>query len=472
MLPDWDQQQFTNMETDLDMAMKHLLVDGGGSRCVLRVKSSDERGDWGVGYGRDSNNLSKQQWNIWAPAFVPGRRLHKLDQLDPNTENFVTHNMSHGLVSKMDMDDNVEVREIYPSECVSSAWSNAIMLSDEYISDIVKVESRVGSVKSVCAHKFDGKPPSPSGHDDDDFIVKWQAGDYNLCNCDNDSCKDGSNLNIKVCTDNYKCNMSEDQCGSCMSKRNLHSHNGVNVNDKNHNSVEKVFFLLTDYPKCVYVKKKTDRAVGFKQDVSWNMGATPMRNYTPLPKDISCVDLAMAIRESGVCNATGYKFPISSDMNIEAWRKHLDAHQEPRLVEFLEYGFHLGMEGSEALQRSNVENHSSAIEYPVAIQRFLKKEVQLGAMLGPFKEPPCDHYHVSPLMSHLKDGNDRRIIIDLSYGDLDSVNGVTPRGVYDGGKFNLTLPSLDYLIADIMECEERPKLVKVDIARAFRNVRN
>ena len=117
------------------------------------------------------------------------------------------------------------------------------------------------------------------------------------------------------------------------------------------------------------------------------------------------------------------------------------------------------MEGNEALQRLNVENHSSAIEYPAAVQKFLKKEVQLGAMLGPFKEAPCNR------------GNDRRIIIDLSYGDLDSVNGVTPRGVYDGGEFDPTLPSLDYLIADIMECKERPKLVKVDIARAIRNVR-
>ena len=152
------------MELDLDMAMKCLFVDGGGSRCVWRVKTSDERGGCGVGYGMDSSNLEKvseQQWNIWAPAFVPGRRLHKLDQLDPNALNFVTRNMSHGLVSEIDMDDNVEVREISPSECVSSVWSNDKVLSDECISDIVKVESRVGSVKSVCAHKFGGTPPAP-----------------------------------------------------------------------------------------------------------------------------------------------------------------------------------------------------------------------------------------------------------------------------------------------------------------------
>ena len=40
-----------------------------------------------------------------------------------------------------------------------------------------------------------------------------------------------------------------------------------------------------------------------------------------------------------------------------------------------------------------------------------------------------------------------------------------------GAKFDLTLPSLHYLIADILGCKEQPKLVKVDIARAFRNLR-
>ena len=127
-----------------------------------------------------------------------------------------------------------------------------------------------------------------------------------MFNFDNGSCKDCGNLNIKVCTDN--CNISEDQCGSCMSKHNLHSHDCVDVNDKNYSSVEKVFSLLTDHPKCVYVNKKPDRAVGFKQDVNQNVAASSMRNYTPLPKNISYVDLAMAIRESGVCNASGYKF--------------------------------------------------------------------------------------------------------------------------------------------------------------------
>ena len=103
------------------------------------------------------------------------------------------------------------------------------------------------------------------------------------------------------------------------------------------------------------------------------------------------------------------------------------------------------------------------------MQEFLDKEVQLGVMWGPFDSLPLGECHVSPLMSRPKDGDSRRIIVDLSYGDKLSVNGCTERGIYDGAAYSLTLPSLDYLIADIMNMKN-PCLIKVDIARAFRNI--
>ena len=55
--------------------------------------------------------------------------------------------------------------------------------------------------------------------------------------------------------------------------------------------------------------------------------------------------------------------------------------------------------------------------------------------------------------------------------DENSVNGVTLRDTYDGFEFKLTLPSFDYLIGDILSCNDQPKLVKTDIAQAFWNVR-
>ena len=52
-------------------------------------------------------------------------------------------------------------------------------------------------------------------------------------------------------------------------------------------------------------------------------------------------------------------------------------------------------------------------------------------MIGPLSKLLCEGCHVSPIMSRLKDDSERRAIIDLLYEGEQSVNGCTPRGVYD-----------------------------------------
>ena len=105
-----------------------------------------------------------------------------------------------------------------------------------------------------------------------------------------------------------------------------------------------------------------------------------------------------------------------------------------------------------------------------AVKDFLHEETTTGAMMGPFRGLTWHDCHVSPLMSRPKDNNDHRIIVDLSYGGPHSVNRRTPRNIYDGHDYVLTLPSLDFLIQDILSTPS-PKLIKVDIAKAFHNVR-
>ena len=78
---------------------------------------------------------------------------------------------------------------------------------------------------------------------------------------------------------------------------------------------------------------------------------------------------------------------------------------------------------------------------------------------------------MSPLMTRPKDRDKQWVIVDLSYGDQESVNGMTAKAYYDGSPFSLTLPNLDYLIHDTVHCDGEPKIMKIDIARPFWNVR-
>ena len=60
--------------------------------------------------------------------------------------------------------------------------------------------------------------------------------------------------------------------------------------------------------------------------------------------------------------------------------------------------------------------------------------------------------------------------MDLSYGDSQSVNYYCHKGQYDNEEYELTLPTLDNLLNDIIACNDDPKLIKLDIELAFRNV--
>ena len=64
-----------------------------------------------------------------------------------------------------------------------------------------------------------------------------------------------------------------------------------------------------------------------------------------------------------------------------------------------------------------------------------------------------------------------KLFVHLSYGDQVSVNGCTLWAFYyDDDVFCLILPSLDYLIVNVLEIK-KPKLIKADIAHAFLNIR-
>ena len=98
----------------------------------------------------------------------------------------------------------------------------------------------------------------------------------------------------------------------------------------------------------------------------------------------------------------------------------------------------------------------------------MDKEIQLGAILGPVDKVEFGEFHCSPLVTRPKDGNKRRIILDLSYPKgNDTVN----RSYFDGYPFLLKFPTIDDIVNEITKDDCEKDLFKIDIARAFRNLR-
>ena len=183
------------------------------------------------------------------------------------------------------------------------------------------------------------------------------------------------------------------------------------------------------------------------------------------------ISIANSIRDSGLPNYRGVRIPIKSGLNIEAWEKYLQDYADRSVLQYIKFGFPLSLVDPGKLNNSEVTNHYSARQYPSQVQDYIDKEIELGALLGPIKDMNHEHFHCSPLLTRPKGPDKRRVILDLSYPHECSVNSQVDKNRFDGSPFILKFSTVDDIALDIVECTQDPVLLKVDIARAFRNLR-
>ena len=93
------------------------------------------------------------------------------------------------------------------------------------------------------------------------------------------------------------------------------------------------------------------------------------------------------VKQSGLPNFRGCRIPVPTKLNISRWRELALGYPEPRDLELLEYGFPSSFQG-DVHDRVGVKNHRGARDFPQAVGKYVKKEVELGATLGPFQSNP------------------------------------------------------------------------------------
>ena len=153
------------------------------------------------------------------------------------------------------------------------------------------------------------------------------------------------------------------------------------------------------------------------------------------------------VRNSGVPNYIGQRFLWRSKFNLPLLDRLLIDYHDKRLLQFLMFGFPFDHDGSEVTR--NKRNHTGAGQhFQAQIQQYLQLEIEEGAVLGPFTEPPFqDGWATSPLNSvPKKDSDKRRVILDLSFPRGRSVNDGIQADSYLGQYGKLTFPSIDDLV--------------------------
>ena len=161
--------------------------------------------------------------------------------------------------------------------------------------------------------------------------------------------------------------------------------------------------------------------------------------------------------------------PLPSGFNWEYTKQQIQDYHDKVILDYIKFGFPLSITPDRLIKSNAEDNHSSAKAYPKEVTQFIQEELSHDALFGPFDQIPHPAFTWAPLMTR-PNGSGRRIILDLSYGDF-SLNKATHKNCFDGDPFTLKLPSLDHLLPDLERWGADARLFKLDISRAFRNVR-
>ena len=179
------------------------------------------------------------------------------------------------------------------------------------------------------------------------------------------------------------------------------------------------------------------------------------------------------VLKTGRHNFEQAKIQLPSAINFDLLEELSEGYWDYQLPYFLKFGFPLDFPKHEKDKLKNgEENHKSATQYPSHIHKYLATEISHGAIMGPYKQPPYGKTtHVSPFMSREKPNcEDRRIIIDLSWPEMASVNYFTPYNQYLGTTYKLEYPTIDHITRQLCILGKNASLYKVDLSRAFRQL--
>ena len=142
-----------------------------------------------------------------------------------------------------------------------------------------------------------------------------------------------------------------------------------------------------------------------------------------------------------------------------------------KLFHYLQFGFPLSVDYSLFQFKPFTKNHLSAAKNPLGVMKYFNTEVSKKNMYGPFEVQPFTNMHFSPLMARPNPDGGTRIIVDLQWPIGSSVNSCVPSNVYDDVPFILKYPTIDQVVERIKLVGPSALLYKVNLERAFRNLR-
>ena len=170
---------------------------------------------------------------------------------------------------------------------------------------------------------------------------------------------------------------------------------------------------------------------------------------------------------SSPCKIPPEAYCMQTPLIKEVWHYHLQNHHQQDLVQYfltsISNGFQIGFHGT-GLQSAK-KNLVSVANHPEVVEDYLKHELSLGRMSGPYPISLCPEVHINRfgVIPKSHQPGKWRLITDLSYPQGQSVNdGISSH------LCSLTYVTIDDAIANIVLLGRGSMLAKIDIKSAFR----
>ena len=167
-------------------------------------------------------------------------------------------------------------------------------------------------------------------------------------------------------------------------------------------------------------------------------------------------------------NHMGARIPLQhTNLNIPRWRYHLTGYEQADIIQYLEFGFPVGLrENSASTLVPTLRNHGSSYQYYTYLDKFLSTGLERCELTGPCKAPPFSKVHVSPLMTAVKKPDGRRSVFDATFGEM-SLNDCTPQDTYMELPFTYDFPKIEDFKLIVLKCGSGSFLWKRDLSRYY-----
>ena len=160
------------------------------------------------------------------------------------------------------------------------------------------------------------------------------------------------------------------------------------------------------------------------------------------------------------------QLPLLTPVKVDLLEQLLQDHPDTKLVREVIHGFRHGSKLKYKGPRTGCihNNLTSAHQFPKLLQQCLDKEITLGRVLGPFKQPPLDNLVCSPVgMVPKKNSTKMRMITHLSYPNGNSINHhIDPRDA------TTSYQSFDYAVKIVAKYDHGCYMSKGDVEAVFR----